>query len=639
MKKALAKSLFSLTTLRWRHLLPCHDSHFYGALLTNRKCVFTYALPPPEWVQPFSNLSDIVKDPKNLQPSPWVNEILNLLNNSSANMEHDLDSYCRKFLIRLPPSFVAVVLHSDEVRRQFDAATRFFYWAGKQKGYAHNIECFVALFEILAKSKDLNRIQPLFSEFVSKGLLMNVSAANSLIRTFGNLGMVEELLWVWSQMNENGIEPSLYTFNFLMNGLVNSMFIESAEKVFEVMEVGKIRPDVVTYNIMIKGYCKVGKTQKAVEKFRDMELIGNLDPDKITYMTIIQAHYGEGDFDSCLNLYHEMDEKEIEIPPHAYSLVISGLCKNGKPNEAQAVLDKMNQRGCKANIAIFTSLIDAFGKNNDTNEALIVFEKMKDLGMEPDEVAYGSIVNILIKSGRLDEAMKCFESCERNNAVTYSIAIDGLGKVGRVEEAESLFEEMIKKGCTPDSYCYNAIIDAYTKNGRIEDAIQRFEEMEGLGCNRSVYTYTIIINGLFLEHRNEEALRMWGEMIDKGITPNDACCRAVSIGLCLSGKVGRACKILDQLAPMGVIPDNMFEDMIKSLCKVGRIREACKLADGIVDRGREIPGKVRSMLLNALRKSGNADLALKLMHSKIGIGYDRRGSVKRPVKFRILLEN
>lgn len=127
-------------------------------------------------------------------------------------------------------------------------------------------------------------------------------------------------------------------------------------------------------------------------------------------------------------------------------------------------------------------------------------------------------------------------------------------------------------------------------------------------------------------------------MIDKGITPTAASFRALSIGLCLSGKVARACKILDDLAPMGVIPETAFEDMINVLCKAGRVKEACKLADGIVDRGREIPGRIRTILINALRKTGNADLAMKLMHSKIGIGYDRWGSVKKRVKFRILID-
>ena len=158
------------------------------------------------------------------------------------------------------------------------------------------------------------------------------------------------------------------------------------------------------------------------------------------------------------------------------------------------------------------------------------------------------------------------------------------------------------------------------------------------GCEQTVYTYTILINGLFNEHRNEEALKLWDMMIDKGITPNAASFRALSIGLCLSGKVARACKIMDELAPMGIIPETAYEDMLNVLCKSGRVKEACKLADGVVDRGREIPGRIRTVLINALRKAGNADLDMKLMHSKIGIGYDRIRSVKKRVKFQNLVD-
>ncbi|WCJ17976.1 Pentatricopeptide repeat (PPR-like) superfamily protein [Euphorbia peplus] len=214
-------------------------------------------------------------------------------------MEPNLSSFCRKFLIKLSRTFVSYVLRSTKVHRNPDVASRFFEWAG------------------------LSLCLGQFKELV---FLMNLSCSNSLIRSFGNLGMIEELLWMWKRMKENEIEPSLFTYNFLINGLVNSKFIESAERIFEVMESGKIGPDVVMYNTMMKGYCETGKTQRAFEKFRAMES-RNVAPDKSTYMTLIQSCYAEGDFDSCLGLYQEMDEKGFEIPPHVYSLVIGGLCK------------------------------------------------------------------------------------------------------------------------------------------------------------------------------------------------------------------------------------------------------------------------------------------------------------------------
>ncbi|KAH6775333.1 Pentatricopeptide repeat superfamily protein [Perilla frutescens var. hirtella] len=596
-------------------------------------------LPPPEWVQPFTDLSDVIyADAKSdRQTSPWVPKVQQFLQNSN-NFEQDLTAFCDKFLIRLPPTFVAYILKDTD---RAETAFRFFKWAGKQKGYAHNLECFVYMIEILCLESDFDGVKSVFNEMKSKGFLMNSAAANSLIRSFGNGGMVEELLWVWKRMKDTQIEPSLYTYNFLMNGLVNCMYIESAERVLEVMEKGKVKPDVVTYNTMIKGYCKSGNVRKAIEKFQVME-VKNVDPDKITFLTLMQACYTEGDHDFCLRLYNEMQDKGLEIPPHAYSLVIGGLCREGKSMEGSVVFENMVAKGCQPNVAIYTALIDVYAKNRNLDMAMGLFERMQSEGFVPDEVTYGVIVNSLCKSGRLEEAMQWFEYCKRNNvainAVLYSSLIDGLGKEGRLEEAEKLFEEMVVKGCPRDSYCYNVLIDALAKRGKMDEALSFFKKMEDEGCDQTVYTFTILINGLFKEHRNEEALEMWDLMIEKGITPTAASFRVLSTGLCLSGKVARACKILDELAPMGIVLDTAFEDMINVLCKAGRVVEACKLADGVIDRGREIPGRVRTVMINALRKAGNADLAIKLMHSKIGIGYDRFRSVKKRVKFRNLVD-
>lgn len=120
------------------------------------------------------------------------------------------------------------------------------------------------------------------------------------------------------------------------------------------MESGRIKPDTT-----IKGYCKAGQTQKAMEKLRDMDARG-VDADKITYMTIIQACYADSDFGSCAAFYQEMNEKRLQVPSHAYSLVIGGFCKEGKLYEWYAVFENMIRKGCKPNVAIYTVLIDGY---------------------------------------------------------------------------------------------------------------------------------------------------------------------------------------------------------------------------------------------------------------------------------------
>ncbi|KAK7405363.1 hypothetical protein VNO78_06612 [Psophocarpus tetragonolobus] len=598
--------------------------------LHNAKRAFTAPLPPPEVVEPFCDLSDVVS--ARSQPSPWLPQILALID-GSPSMEPNLTLFCRKFLISLSPSFVAHTLTrlSDPL-----SATRFFSWAQSQPNYSHSLDCHLSLLPLL----DAAALRPAIASLRRANFPLTLPAAHSLAATLAAHALVDDLLWLLQAMKLSHLQPTLSIHNSLINALVNASLVTAAEKVLKAMH----QRDVVSYNTLMKGLCKAGRTRHALASLCEMEGEG-IPPDEVTYMTLIQACYNEGDVDCCLRLYHEMEEKGVgmKIPPHVYSLVICGLCKVGKVVEGCVVFEGMVKRECKGHKAVYTAVIDGFAKSGDLDSAMAFFERMKGDGVEPDEVTYGAVVSGLCKGGRVEEALGYFRFCKESgvgvNAVFYSSLIDGLGKVGRVDEAERLFEEMVGEGCLQDSYCYNALMDGLCKNGRVDEALALFRRMEQEGCEQTVYTFTILISELFKERRNEDALKMWDEMIDKGVTPNVACFRALSIGLCLSGKVARACKVLDELAPMGIVLETAYEDMLGVLCKAGRLKEACKLADGIVHRGREIPGKVRTVLINALRKAGNADLAIKLMHSKIGIGYDRVRSVKKRVKFQTLIDS
>ncbi|XBJ05548.1 hypothetical protein VPH35_024305 [Triticum aestivum] len=620
--------------------------------------------PPPEWIEPYTDLADpspyTAASVATPTPSPWLPRVVSLvLRAPPATLAADLRAFCRTFLLRLSPAFVAAALRSPQLLPHPLPSLRFFRaLPGGADDLAahpqHLLGCYVSLLHSFARAREATpdaagHARRLVAELRARGdgdgLLGHLTppSAASLVRSLAALGLADELLWAWNGMRLAGVEPSRVTYNCLLDGLVNAGLLDTAVNVFDAMSTeDPVRPDVVSYNILIKGYCRAGRVQDAMARLDHMRDQAELSPDKITYLTLMQCHYSEGTFSQCVALFQEMEERGMgkDIPQHAYVLVIGALCKDGKPFEGMAVFERMLKRGCPAKAAMYTSLIDSMGKFGRETEAMSLFERMKSSGLELDAVTYGVIVNCLCRFGRLDEAISCFRSCEENgiavNPIFYTSLIDGFGKAGMVDQAQELFKEMKVKGFVPDSYCYNVLIDGLAKAGRTDDACALYKRMEDDGCDQTVYTYTILIDGLFKEHKNEEALKLWDGMIDKGITPTAAAFRALANGLCLSGKYSRACRILDELAPMGVIPETAHEDMINALCRAGRFKQACKLADGIVGKGREIPGRVRTMMINALRKAGNTDLAVKLVHSKIGIGYERSGSIKRRVKFQTL---
>ncbi|GLJ28503.1 hypothetical protein SUGI_0560840 [Cryptomeria japonica] len=545
----------------------------------------------------------------------------------------------------------------------------FFNWAGKQQGFDHELASYVAVIDSLGAVKDVDSIRAVAPALKAKifenhenvedtknsGNLENgenpkskleLYACNILMKNFGRTGMVEEAWDIWHAMKENGIKPEIFTYNCLIDALVNGDCVERAERILEMMieegRVGcRVGPDVVTYNMIIKGVCKAGRLEAAMDYLRQME-VNQCFPDQITYLTLMQAFHAEGRFEQTLSLFQEMPDRKLAIPSHAYNLVICGLCNEGRPYEGNKLLGDMLRKECKPNLAIYTTLIDSFFKVGDKENALKLLEQVQERGYKLDKFTCSTVVNGLCKVGEVEQAWDFLERSQvlglDVNAFSYSAIIDGLSKAGKIGEAEKVFRAMSERGCAGDVCCFNAIIDGLCKAAELQKAMRILCRMEREGCEPTVYTYTILIDGHFKVRNSEAALKLWDEMIDRGISPTAVSFRTLSTGLCLSGNVTRACRILDELATMGVVPDTAYADMIKVLCKAGRVKQACKLADGIIDRGREVPGKLRCAFINALRKAGKADLAFKMVHSRIGIGYNRSGRIKRRIKFRTLVE-
>lgn len=71
-----------------------------------------------------------------------------------------------------------------------------------------------------------------------------------------------------------------------------------------------------------------------------------------------------------------------------------------------------------------------------------------------------------------------------------------LGKKKKIEMAEQLFSEVIKRGLKPNTRTFTEIIGAYIKVGNIEKAMESYELMKASDCAPDKLTFTILIRNL-----------------------------------------------------------------------------------------------------------------------------------------------
>ncbi|KAK1286946.1 Pentatricopeptide repeat-containing protein [Acorus calamus] len=114
--------------------------------------------------------------------------------------------------------------------------------------------------------------------------------------------------------------------------------------------------------------------------------------------------------------------------------------------------------------------------------------------------------------------------------------IDNLCKMGHVAGDDR------ERGLVPNEYTYNVLVDGYCKMGDMDEAKKMYEEMLGRGCNESVVSCNTMIGGLCSIER----------MLDRGINWDSLTYSIMIRGFCQDGRTREALDLSYNLLEAGL---------------------------------------------------------------------------------------
>lgn len=125
------------------------------------------------------------------------------------------------------------------------------------------------------------------------------------------------------------------------------------------------------------------------------------------------------------------------------------------------------------------------------------------------------------------------------DVVTYNCLIDGLCKTYRIGRAHELFDEMSKKGCTPNRVTYNSFIRYYSAINEVDKAVNMMRDMvEREHGKPTSSSYTPIIHSLCESRRIKESRDFLVEMVKGGHVPREFTYKLVRNALDCAGEEG-----------------------------------------------------------------------------------------------------
>ncbi|XP_047316381.1 pentatricopeptide repeat-containing protein At2g13420, mitochondrial-like [Impatiens glandulifera] len=250
----------------------------------------------------------------------------------------------------------------------------------------------------------------------------------------------------FKEMMDNGIEPSVVTYNVLLNGICRKSSlhpdnrfestIRAADKLLDEMQARGIEPDVTSYSIVLHVYSRAHKPDLVLDKLEMMkdkgiwptvatytsvvkclcscdrledavklveEMVSNgVSPSAATYNCFFKEYRGRKDVKNALKLYREIQgEKKCLLSSHTYNILVDMFVKLNEMKVVKELWDDMKSIGSGPDLDSYTLLIHALCKHQMWKEACQYFVEMIEKGFLPQKITFETLYKGLIQSNML----------------------------------------------------------------------------------------------------------------------------------------------------------------------------------------------------------------------------------------------
>ncbi|KAK4398282.1 Pentatricopeptide repeat-containing protein [Sesamum angolense] len=232
-------------------------------------------------------------------------------------------------------------------------------------------------------------------------------------------------------------------------------------------------------------------------------------------------------------------------------------------------------------------------------------------GMNLDLISYGCLIRKFVIYGEVLMAEALYMHCivgkglEPDRNLLNSMIICYC-KLGKLEEAKSCFDGLIKLKFTPWVGSCNAIIKGFCVQGRILEAYGCFCKIsEASQILQDFACYNRLVDGLCQRGFLDEGVHVFDVMIERGVLPTVHVCKSLIISFCKWGRVEEAEILCTEIESHGFVVDKfMYTYLINSYCKARKMKMAMRLFMRMLKMGYEPDNYIYNTLIHGFANLG-----------------------------------
>lgn len=212
----------------------------------------------------------------------------------------------------------------------------------------------------------------------------------------------------------------------------------------------------------------------------------------------IQVLARQGKREEAENALTKMEEMGIKPNMDTYNQLMVAYARDKNIEKCEEVFDLLkNKKKMVPNKFLYNSLLLAYAKNMKTHEADALMREMREEGINPDIVCYTTLIHAYKRAKLYNKCWELYdEACSIGVADEFlmSYMVRMCGATHDVEKALNIFQVMEVKGFIKFTSNYNSIIYALSsRKDYAEKALEFFHKMKLSGVKPDLYTYVGVL--------------------------------------------------------------------------------------------------------------------------------------------------
>ncbi|KAF5731085.1 pentatricopeptide repeat-containing protein [Tripterygium wilfordii] len=324
-------------------------------------------------------------------------------------------------------------------------------------------------------------------------LRKNVALSSRLLRLYSSFGLMDDAHQVFDEMDRRDMYA--FPWNALMSGYAELGLYEDAMALYFQMEEEGVEPDRFTFPRVLKACGGIGSVQLGLAVHRHLVRLG-FGKDGFVLNALVDMYAKCGDIVQARRVFDKVDCKDLV----SWNSMLTGYIRHGLLNEALEIFHAMIKQGFEPDsvaissilacgwslkigiqihgwvvrqgiewdLSIANSLIVLYASHGNVEQARWLFDQMPDR----DTISWNSIVSAHSKDPRV---LQYFEDMENAgvlpDAITFVSLLSACAHLGLVKFGERLFLLMTEKyGITPIMEHYACMVNLYGRAGRLDEA-------------------------------------------------------------------------------------------------------------------------------------------------------------------------